>query len=117
MARDIKKPDVIFESDLKEYAGPIIIDVTPKEEPIEYAVDIEAERKFEAIIPPNAAVPQVAPATKLVTFSTWFQKRSANNPKLKLSYREAIEAHCRCIGINTHASEEEYDAALAHFGI
>jgi len=116
VARDIKKPEVVFESDLKEYDGPIVIDVTPKEEPVE-AVYIEAERKFEAIIPPNAAVPQAAPVTKLVTFAVWFQKRSANNPKLKLSYREAIEAHCKCIGINTHATEEEYDAALAHFGI
>ena len=114
MARDIKKPEVILESDIKEYAGPIIIDVTPRDEPV---VDIEAEKKFEAIIPPNAAVPQVAPVTNLVTFSAWFQKRSANNPKLKLSYREAIEAHCKCVGINTYATEEEYDAALAHFGI
>lgn len=116
MARDIKKPEVVLEQDLKEYAGPIVIDVTPKKVPAENK-DIEAERRFEAIIPPGAAIPQAAPAVKLVTFSAWFQKRSANNPKLKLSYREAIEAHCKCIGVGSCATEEEFDAALSHFGV
>ena len=112
MSREIKKPEMIMEKDLKDDAGPIMIDVSPKG-----AEEVVAQKKLEPLIPPNAAIPQVAPVSKLITFSTWFQKRSGHNPKLKLSYKEAIEAHCKAIGILSHATEEEFDAALAHFGL
>ena len=112
MAREIKKPTVILETDIKEYDGPIEIDVTPREEVV---IEEVVEEKV-LVIPPGAAVPQ-ASNSKLVSFNTWFQKKSAKNPKLKLSYKEAIEAHCKCIGVQTQATEEEYNAVLAHFGI
>jgi len=113
MAREIRKPKVVLEADIKEYDGPIEIDVTPREEEV---VEEEVEEKVELVIPPGAAIPQ-ASNSKLVSFNTWFQKKSSNNPKLKLSYKEAIEAHCKCIGVQAQATEEEYNAVLAHFGI
>lgn len=115
MARELKKPSVIMEKDLKEYAGPVEIDVSPKKSDPKPAQ--EAEEAREVVIPANAAVPQQQPAVKLMTFGAWFQKRGASNPKMKLSYKEAIEAHCRSIGIGPQATEEEYDAALSHFGL
>jgi len=113
MAREIKKPQSILEADTKEYDGPIEIDVTPK---VEEVVEAVVEEAVVLVIPPGAAVPQ-ASNSKLISFSTWFQKKSVNNPKLKLSYKEAIEAHCKCVGVQAQATEEEYNAVLAHFGI
>jgi hypothetical protein len=117
MARELKKPSVIMEKDLKEYAGPIEIDVSPKQAQ-EKPIQEEVEENAEVIIPAGAAIPQQSvPVVKLMTFGAWFQKRGTNNPKMKLSYKEAIEAHCKSIGIGPQATEEEYDAALSHFGL
>lgn len=113
MARELKKPNIIMEKDLKEYDGPIEIDVSPRVEKKEVAKTIE----LQVEVPVYAAIPQSAPVIKLISFGAWFQKKSANNPKLKLSYKEAIEAHCKAIGIGPQATEEEYDAALSHFGL
>jgi hypothetical protein len=116
MARELKKPNVILEKDLKEYAGPIEIDVTVRKEE-KKAEPKEEPKEEEVIIPVAAAIPQAPSPVKLISFGAWFQKRSANNPKLKLSYKEAIEAHCKSIGIGPQATEGEYDAALSHFGL
>ena len=116
MARDIKKPEVILESDLKEYAGPVEIDVTPREKVEEPAKEEVVEApKIE--IPAGAAVPKPATATNIISYGAWFQKRSACNPKLKLSYKGAIEAHCKAMGVKLSATEEEFDSVLSHFGL
>lgn len=119
MAREIKKPERILESDLKEYAGDIVIDVTPKDElkkveaPKETVV-LDALAEQVAIV---ASQSSAVPGVKILSFSAWFQKVSAKNPRVKLSYREAVEAHCKAVGVGLQATEETFDAALSHFGL
>lgn len=117
MARELKKPNVIKESDLKEYAGPIEIDVTPKAVIQVDEVVEEPKEEPKAKISSAAAIPNQPPAVPTISFGAWFQKRSARNPKLKISYREAIEAHFKSIGIKSPATEAEYNVALSHFGL
>lgn len=108
MTREYKKPKIIMESDLKDYAGPIVIEVSNKRE------ETKTEKKEELLaIPAQVQVAQV----NTISFNAWFQKRSSKNPKLKLSYRESIEAHFKAIGLGSNATAEEYDAALSHFGL
>lgn len=123
MARHIKKPKVIKEQDLKEDAGPIEIELSEKE-PIDAEAlrAAKAEQKYQAVVKAMeqaaaSSVRQDASKPRTVSFNAWFQKASTKNPKIKLSYKEAIESHCRSIGISQQASEEEFDAALAHFGL
>ena len=108
MARELKKPNVIMENELKEYAGPIVIEVSEKKE------EVKIEKKEELL-----AIPTQAISTPVITisFNAWFQKKCSKNPKLKLSYRESIEAHFKAIGLGNNATAEEYDAALVHFGL
>lgn len=119
MAREIKKPTKIREADLKEYAGDIVIDVTPRDPK-------KPEEKKQDPIAADAAGEQVAvaaaqaatqPGVKLLTFNAWFQKVSAKNSRVKLSYREAVEAHCKAVGLPDQATEDAFDAALSHFGL
>jgi len=119
MAREIKKPERILESDLKEYAGDIVIDVTPKDElkeeaPVKETIVLDAlAEKIAIVVSQSSAIPGV----KILSFNAWFQKVSAKNPRVKLSYREAIEAHCKAVGVGLQATEETFDAALSHFGL
>jgi len=115
MSREIKKPAKVRESDLKDYAGDVVIDVTaklPEAEPL--PVELPAEAAAE-----EAAVQAVytAPGAKVLSFAAWFQKALAKNPRIKLSYKEAIEAHCKAVGLSDQATEEAFDAALKHFGL
>jgi len=105
------------EGDLKEYAGDIIIDVTPRKDPprkflplVKEPVDVEAVLATAA--KPNAA----APAGQ-IAFNVWFQKLMNAKPSLKLSYKESIEAHCKAMGFGQRATEAQYNSALAHFGL
>jgi hypothetical protein len=116
MAREIKKPTKIIENELKEYAGDVVIDVT----------HVAPKAKLEEAAPPSvvaeAIAVQAAQAAsdsnaRFISFNAWFQKVSAKNPRIKLSYREAIEAHCKAVGLDVQATEEAYDAALKHFGL
>ena len=116
MAREIKKPKSVREKDLKDYAGDIVIDVTPG----------KAAEKPAKTVPQDAVAEQIqvaeAQATardgvRLVSFNAWFQKVSTKNQRIKLSYREAIEAHCKAVGLAGQATEEAFNAALSHFGL
>lgn len=117
MARELKKPKVVKEGDLKEYAGDVIIDVTPRKDPpkrisplVKAPFDLEAASA-------NAAKPNTAPASNLMAFNVWFQKLMNAKPRMKLSYKEAIEAHCKAMGFGSKATEEQYNKALEHFGL
>jgi hypothetical protein len=119
MAREIKKPAKIREQDLKDYAGDIVIEVSP-------AKEVKVEKSTKSTVVHDAAAEQVAvqaakaasnPGFRLISFNAWFQKASAKNPRVKLSYKEAIEAHCKAVGLELQATEEAYDAALLHFGL
>lgn len=117
MARDIKKPAQVREKDLKEYAGDVVIDVTPRDEEAPAAekpvpADVAAEKV--AVVAAQAAA---EPKARFMSFAAWFQKASAKNPRVKLSYKEAIEAHCKAVGLEAQATEEAFDAALKHFGL
>lgn len=119
MAREIKKPARIAEKDLKEYAGDIVIDVTPKDQrkpeaPKEDAIAKDAAGEQVAVAAAQAAA---QPGVRLMTFNAWFQKVTAKNPRVKLSYREAVEAHCKAVGLPDQATEDAFDAALSHFGL
>lgn len=123
MARHIKKPKVIKEQELKEDAGPIEIELSEKE-PVDLQAlhALKAEQKYQAVVKAiqEAAAPssqQDSSRPRTVSFNAWFQKVCTKNQKIKLSYKEAIESHCRSIGISQSATEEEFDAALAHFGL
>lgn len=119
MAREIKKPKVISEKDLKDYAGDVIIDVSEREDepaaevamPKELAHDAAAEK-----VAVQAAVSATS-GVRLISFNAWFQKAMAKNPRVKLSYKEAIEAHCKAVGLEAQSTEEAFDAALSHFGL
>lgn len=118
MSREIKKPNQIRESDLKDYAGDVMIDVSERKE--------EEESKVKVSVPEVAAAEVVAVQAaqavsdsdvKTLSFNAWFQKVSAKNPRIKLSYKEAIQAHCLAVGLELKSTEEAYDAALKHFGL
>jgi hypothetical protein len=117
MAREIKKPAKVREADLKDYAGDVVIDVTPgKEKPKAAQKSVPQDAVAEQI---QVAEAQAAaqPDVRLVSFNAWFQKATAKNPRVKLSYKEAIEAHCKAVGLPSQATEEAFDAALSHFGL
>ncbi len=122
MAREIKKPAFVREKDLKEYDGDVIIDVTPRSEKKEVEeksapVDVIAADAAGEQVAVAAAQAAAAPGVRLLTFNAWFQKVTAKNPKVKLSYKEAIEAHCRAVGLPDQAPADAFDAALSHFGL
>lgn len=125
MARNIKKPKVIREKDLKEDAGPVEIDLDAalkQKEDLQALEALKAEQKYQAVVKAmeNAAASAASSSAnkpRVISFNTWFQKASSKNPKIKLSYKEAIESHCKAIGINQQATEEEFEAALVHFGL
>lgn len=122
MARHIKKPKVIKEKDLKDNKGPVVIDLDAPRQAldVEALTAVKAEEKYEKVIKAMekaAASKQEASTVKTVSFNVWFQKTIAKNPKIKLSYKEALEAHCKSIGISQVATEEEFEAALTHFGV
>lgn len=121
MARYIKKPKAIKEQDLKENAGPveIVLDQKKEELNLEALRALKAQEKYEAVIKAmaNAAATKKSSNSKSMSFGTWFQKALTKNPKIKLSYKEAIESHCRSIGVAAQATEEEFEAALTHFGL
>ncbi len=124
MAREIKKPTSISEADLKDFDGEVVIDISPKEEaasPEAIAPEVaptEVEPAAAAEVISVAAVKATTPlATPTLTFNAWFQKAIARNPKIKLSYKEAVEAHCKAIGLKSQATEEAFNAALSHFGL
>jgi hypothetical protein len=114
MAREIKKPAKIKERDLKEYAGDIVIDVTPGKK--ESQPVVAASAKVEQIQVDEAQA-AAQPGARLISFAAWFQKTIAKNPRLKMSYHEAVKAHCKAVGLGDQATEEAFDAALAHFGL
>lgn len=116
MARELTKPKMIKEGDLKEYAGDIIIDVTPRKDPPRPIAPLVKEVDVAAALA-TAAKPNTAPPSNQVAFNVWFQKVMNAKPKLKLSYKEAIEAHCKAMGFGSKATEEQYNTALAHFGL
>lgn len=115
MAREIKKPLSVNETDVKDYAGDIEIDVTPHDEdaaPQQSHVQVLVEQVEVAV-----AQAASAPSSQTLTFNAWFQKALARNPRVKLSYKEAIEAHCKAVGLESQATDEAYSAALSHFGL
>jgi hypothetical protein len=112
MAREIKKPTKVNESQLKEYAGDVIIEIPAANTEVKIK-DVPAKVADEAASIPVTTVNEL----KTLTFNAWFQKACAKNPRIKLSYREAIEAHCKAVGLLGPTSEEAYDAALQHFGL
>lgn len=117
MARELKKPQMIKEGDLKEYAGDIVIDVTPRKEPQKKIIPltripVNMEAAYAAAAKPNAATPNGQMA-----FNVWFQKILSSNPKVKLSYKESLEAHCKAMGIGMKATETQYNTVLKHFGL
>lgn len=119
MAREIKKPAQVLEKDLKEYDGDIVIDVSPRDPyaPKAAKEDVIANDAAGELVSVAAAQAAAEPGVRLISFSAWFQKTSAKNAKVKLSYKEAIEAHCRAVGLPDQAPEEAFDAALSHFGL
>jgi len=122
MAREIKKPASIRESDTKEFAGDVVIDVSYREPEVKEEQD---EAPQSVVI--NAAAERVAvaaaqaaatlPGVKMLSFNAWFQKVCARNPRVKLSYKEAIQAHCKAVGLDNESTEEAFDAALVNFGL
>lgn len=116
MAREIKKPTMIKETDVKEFAGEIVIDVTPRKTDPKPVLPLGAQRPV-TLDTSRAAQPNIAPDPNLMSFNVWFQKLSASNPKVKLSYKEALEAHCRSMGVAAMCTEEAFNAALKHFGL
>lgn len=115
MSREIKKPQQIREKDLKDYAGDVEIDVSFREEE-EDAVSVSRDAAAEAVAV-QAIQAAAEPGVRLISFHAWFQKVSAKNPRVKISYKEAIDAHCKAVGLESQATEEAYDAALKHFGL
>jgi len=110
MAKDLKKPTFIRELDIKEYAGDIVIteEVSPVQAEKEAAIE-----KIEVAVAQASANPEM----KMLSFNAWFQKANTKNPRVKMSYREAIEAHCKAVGLTGSSTEEAFDAALVHFGL
>jgi hypothetical protein len=111
MAREIKRPAVIKESELKEQVAPAEVSLPVAETPVP-PEQVKIKAVEEAIA--AASAPQ-GPA--LISFGTWFQKLASKNPKIKTQYKEAILAHCKAVGIAEHATEGEFNAALKHFGL
>lgn len=123
MARSIKKPKVIREEEIKDIDGPVEIEIKEKD-----PVDLEAqelakaEKKYQNVLKAmelatSSSSKESQNKPRTLTFNAWFQKACSLNPKIKLSYKEAVESHCRSIGIAHQATEEEFYAALAHFGL
>jgi len=116
MAREIKKPNVIKEKDLKDHVGDVVIEVSEgpaKEVPMPKSIAHDAAAEKVAV----QAIASAAAGVRLISFNAWFQKAAAKNQKVKLSYKEAIEAHCKAVGLDSQSTEEAFDAALSHFGL
>ena len=117
MAKELKKPAMIKEGDLKEYAGDIVIDVTPRKEPVRPIAPLVKKSVDISAMAERAAKPNPVVDPKLLTFNVWFQKAMLARPTLTVAYKEALEAHCKALGIATKATEEQYNGALVHFGL
>jgi hypothetical protein len=110
MAREIKRPAVIKESELKEQAP--AVETAPTVE-----APVPAEQAKIKAVEEAIAVASAPQGPALISFGTWFQKLASKNPKIKTQYKEAILAHCKAVGIAEHATEGEFNAALKHFGL
>lgn len=117
MARDIRKPARIKETDVKDFAGEVVIYVRETEDEAKPVPTLQQESQTEVAAVHAVYVPVEVPAVKLISFNAWFQKAIKKNPRVKLSYKEAIEAHCKAVGIDGPGTEEGFEAALQHFGL
>jgi hypothetical protein len=118
MARALNKPKEIRESDLKDVVCPVEIEIDMPEEVVE-VVKEEPKEEVPAVIaqPITPVKKSIPPAPLTIPFNIWFHKKSSDNSKIKVAYKEAILAHFLAVGLKEEELPEKYEVALKNFGL